>query len=228
MLKAQYTVLLLVLTLAGCGGNDVRGSETSAVEGYNPDPRGLGKTLVYECLDYEFIARLGPGEMAVWLDDRYVILSQVRSASGVKYEEGATMFWMKGDEAMLTLDGQHYSGCQVVPERAPWEDARRRGVDFRAVGNEPGWHLEIQVDRQLLFVGDYGMLRVMVSNPGEQLEGSTRVYHAVEGANDLRVEIVDEPCIDTMKGDDFPSQVSVQLNGRSFWGCGRMLDHPWQ
>ena len=228
VLKAQFTLLLLALMLGGCGGNDVRGNETSAGEGYNPDSRALGKTLVYECLDYEFIARLGPGEMAVWLDDRYVILSQVRSASGVKYAEGDTLFWMKGDEAMLTLDGQRYSGCQAVPARAPWEDARRRGVDFRAVGNEPGWHLELQFNRQLLFVGDYGMLRVMVSDPGEQLEGSTRVYHVVEGANDLRLEIVDDPCVDSMNGDDFPSQVSVQLNGRSFWGCGRMLDHPWQ
>ena len=227
-MSPRCCLLFLAVLLAGCGGGAVRGNEAPAVTDYSPDPRPLAKTLVYECLDYEFIARLGPGEMAVWLDNRYVVLSQVRSGSGVKYQEGETVFWMKGDEAMLTLDGQRYTGCQLAPARAPWEDARRRGVDFRAVGNEPGWYLEIQRERQLLFVADYGMSRVMLDDPGEQFEGPTRVYHAVVEGNDLRVEIVDEPCADSMKGDSFPSQVLVHHNGRTYWGCGRALEHPWE
>ena len=219
--------LAICTVLAGCGGGDVRSSE-SAVVGYSQDQRPLGKTMVYECSGYEFIARLGPGEMAVWLEDRYLILSRVRSASGVKYEEGDTVFWSKGEEVSLLVDRQRYSDCRLAPQRVPWEDARRRGVNFRAVGNEPGWTVEIQRDRHLLFVGDYGMERVMIPDPVDESHGSTRIYYGKTQANELRIEIVDELCTDTMKADSFPSQVLVYINGTTLWGCGRDLSYPWE
>lgn len=224
----RIVCVLFTLTLAACGGHVRGGDDTTGGQGFTADPRPLGRTLVYECADYEFIARLGPGEMAVWLDDRYFILSQVRSASGVKYEEGATVFWLKGEEATLELDGQRYTSCRLNPARAPWEDARRRGVNFRGFGNEPGWHLEIQHGRQILFVGDYGMQRVMIPDPGVQVDGATRSYHGRTEASELRVEIIDGLCRDTMKGDEFPSQVSVQYRGRVYRGCGRDLEIPWK
>ncbi len=224
----RFRFLLLAGMLAACGGQDVRGTQPPPVTDWNSDPRPLGKTLVYECADYEFVARIGPGEMAVWLDDRYMVLSQVRAASGVKYQEGDTEFWMKGDEASLLLDGQRFTGCQLNPSRAPWEDARRRAVDFRAVGNEPGWHLEIQTGRQILFVSDYGMQRLLVTDPGVQRVGDRRIYRAAEEGNDLRVEISDEACVDSMKGDTFPSSVMLHLNGVEYRGCGMELEHPWE
>lgn len=227
-LLARLYALLLGVIIAGCSGGDVRGGERASSASFSPDQRPLGKTMVYECSGYEFIARLGPGEMAVWLEDRYTILSQVRSASGVKYEEGDTVFWVKGEEALLIVDNQQYADCHLAPERVPWEDARRRGVDFRAVGNEPGWYLEIQHGRQLLFVGDYGMQRVMVADPGVESQGAMRTYHSRTSPNDLRVEIVDELCTDTMSGNILPSQVTIYLDGSTLWGCGQTLEHPWQ
>jgi putative lipoprotein len=176
----------------------------------------------------DFIARTGPGEIALWLEDRYVILSHVRSASGAKYQEGDTVFWSKGEEAMLSVGGQTYPECKLAPARVPWEDARRRAVDFRAVGNEPGWSLEIKNGQQLLLVGDYGMQRVMLPDPGFQPTADGRVYHAVSGTDDLVIEIVDGQCVDSMSGASFPSQVNVTWNGRMLSGCGMALDHPWE
>jgi membrane-bound inhibitor of C-type lysozyme len=220
--------LLFCFSLAACGGDDARRSESLGLADFTPDERPLATTLVYECNGYEFVARLGPGEMALWLEDRYVILSQVRSASGTLYEEGDISFWSKGDEAMLTVAGQNYQNCHLLPERVPWEDARRRGVKFRAAGNEPGWYLEIQGGRQLLFVADYGLQRVMVSDPVEERIDPAHVYHGTTGVDDLRVVIVDVPCFDTMSGDAFPSHVEVTLNGVTYPGCGRSLDYPWE
>ena len=227
----QFSATLLLLYLSGCGGHTVQSEES--VDDWHQDPRPVGRTLVYECPGdggpgYEFIARLGPGEMAVWLDDRYVVLSQVRAASGVKYVEGDITFWMKGEEAMLTMGAVEQRNCRLNHARVPWEDARRRGVNFRAVGNEPGWHLEIQQGRQILFVGDYGMERVVVPDPGEERDGPTRIYQASGDGHELRVEVVDEICTDTMKGDSFPSRVTLRLDGTTYWGCGRDLNSPWQ
>lgn len=188
------------------------------------------KTFVFECNDnYGFIARTGPGEIALWLEDRYQVLGQVRSASGSKYEDGTTVFWSKGAVATLTVDGEEHSECVSAPARVPWEDARRRGVDFRATGNEPGWHLEMQRDRQILFVGHYGRQRVFTPWVEAKVNGDRgQSYHAVTEAHDLRIDILQETCRDTMADSVFSHTVRVLLDGSQLQGCGMWLEHPWE
>lgn len=225
-MRHNYLLFFICTALAGCGGGPVRAADPAA--NFLPDERPLAKTMVYDCNGYEFTARLGPGEMAIWLTDRYVVLSQVRSASGTKYQEGDIEFWSKGGEAMLRVGSQQYLNCALVPHRVPWEDARRRGVDFRAVGNEPGWSLEIKEGQHLLFIGAYGSWRVATPDPDAVIQGPTRTWHAITESANLQVQVVDERCIDTMSGEEFPSQVLVTLNGDILYGCGRDLDHPWE
>lgn len=224
----QFRVcVLMCLSLAGCGASSAIQSFSADAGTLQPDERSLGKTFVYDCNGYEFIARLGPGEMAIWFPDEYVILSRVRSASGSLYEEGDISFWSKGNDAMLTVGGQSYMDCKLQPERVPWEDARRRAVDFRAVGNEPGWHLEIQSGRQLLLVLGYGMQRILVSEPAEIDTGATRFYKGNAGERAVQVEIIDQACMDSMSGEQFPSRVVVTLDNAYYEGCGQNLDYPW-
>lgn len=223
-LKPQIT-LIASLLLTACAG---QADETKRAGDFQPDSRPLARTLVYECTGTEFITRLGPGEMAIWLEDRYLVLSQVRSASGTRYEEGDVMFWSRGEEAMLEVDGVRYSDCQLNPLRAPWEDARRRGVEFRAVGNEPGWHLEVRRQENLLFVGDYGATRLLFSEFTIVEEGDELHYRARANGEAIDVTVSETLCHDTMKGEPFPYTVHVQLNERSLHGCGRALDYPWE
>lgn len=217
--------LLASVLLSACAG---QADEPERAADFHPDSRPLAKTLVYECTGIEFISRLGPGEMALWLDERYLVLSQVRAASGTRYEEGEVMFWSKGDEAMLEVDGVRYSDCRLNPARVPWEDARRRGVSFRALGNEPGWQLEVGQQDTLLFVGDYGARRLLFADVDITGKDGLRHYRARSGADSIAVSASETPCNDSMSGEHFPYTVEVQLNGRSLFGCGRTLDHPWQ
>lgn len=226
-MKWRYVVFFCLL-LTACGGDDARRNQSAEGTDTVSHEHALATTLVYECNGYEFVASLSAGAMALWLQDRYVVLAQVSSESGTEYEKDDVSFWSKGDEAMLTVAGQSYQNCHLAPARVPWEDARRRGVEFRGVGNEPGWYLEIQSGRQLLFVGDYGSQRVLVPDAGEERVGPARVYHGADAAHDLRVEIVDEPCADTMSGEMFPSRVAVTLNSIVYQGCGQTLDYPWE
>ena len=218
--------LFVCAALLGCASGNSRSQGGGG--DFKPDPRPLATTMVYECNGYQFTARLGPGEMAVWLPDRYIVLSQVRSDSGILYQEGDVEFWQQGEEAVFTVGRQQFMNCAQNFRAVPWEDARRRGVDFRAVGNEPGWDLEIQDGRHLMMVSDYGMKRVITPDPGVSREDGTRVYHAVTESADLRVEIVEETCFDTMVDESYPSQVTVTLNGEVLRGCGRDLDYPWE
>lgn len=223
-MKWKLLPLLLCTSLGALAG----GEGPADAGDFRPDPRPLATTLVYDCNGFEFVTRLGPGEMALWLPDgRYSVLSQVRSASGTKYQEGDTIFWSKGEAAMLQLGDVEYFDCRILPERGPWADARRRGVAFRAIGNEPGWHLEIVPGRQLLYVGDYGAQRLVVPDPGERVEGTVHRYHAVTESAELWVEIdTAGACFDTMSGEAFPASVTLTVDGRSLSGCGRYLDTP--
>jgi putative lipoprotein len=220
--------LLLCLLVPGCAVSDLLQPPAAEEPGFQPDERPLATTLVYDCDDYEFVARLGPGEMALWLPDQYIVLPQVRSASGTLYEEGDISFWSKGDDAMLTVADQIYQQCQLQPQRVPWEDARRRGVDFRAIGNEPGWFLEIQSGKQLLFVYGYGIQRALVPGPTEDNTDTVRMYSGMSGEHELQVEIVEQTCSDNMSGEQFPNRVVVIFDDTRYEGCGQDLEYLWE
>lgn len=201
-------------------------------------PQPVGETFVCDCpapaggKAFSFTVRTGPGELALWLparfadgaaDERYLVLGQVRAASGAKYQSDGVTVWNKGGEALLAVGEQTFPGCIERSQRAPWAEARRRGVDFRAVGQEPGWHLEIREGERIRFVYDYGEREVVTParEPVEK-EGYT-VYHAETKAHDITVTIADEPCTDTMSGERFEAAARVRLDGRTYRGCGRFL-----
>ena len=187
-----------------------------------------GQTLVYECSDFEFIARTGPGEIALYLPDDYRVLGQVRTGSGLKYADADVTLSSKGEEASLDVGGRHYRDCRLNRARAPWEEARRRGVDFRAVGQEPGWYLEIQQGKQMLLVSGYGQNRTLFATPEPQMVEGVTVYQVRDGAHELRVEVSVEHCRDTMSGEVFENSVRITLDEHIYLDCGIALEPNWE
>ncbi len=187
-------------------------------------PKSTGETLVYECRDYEFVVRTGAGQIALYLPDDYRVLGQVRAASGARYEDGDVVFWSKGNEASLDVGSRRYRGCQLNRARGPWEDARRRGVSFRAVGQEPGWVLEIQPERNMLMVADYGSRRVLLPTPEVELLDGLERYESQDERHHMVVEIELHHCYDSMSGEAYSNRVRVDLNGREYRGCGDALE----
>ena len=73
---------------------------------------------------FTFRVRTGPGEIALWLPERfegrdggtYRVLGQVRAASGAKYQDGPVTVWTKGtSEALLEVDGRTFRACTRTP-----------------------------------------------------------------------------------------------------------------
>lgn len=199
--------------LAGC-----------ATGGGAPARDVAGRTLVYECGDFEFVVHARANGAALYLLDDYRELEQVRSASGTRYEGDDAVFWSQGDEAMLDVGGKKYRGCLLNRSRGPWEDARRRGVDFRAVGQEPGWVLEIRHEATMLMEADYGSTRVLLPTPEPIISDDLERYEASDGSHRLSVQIRLEHCYDTMSGEAYSSRVTAVLDGREYKGCGETLD----
>ena len=107
----------------------------------------------------------------------------------------------------------------------PWDAARARGVSFRAVGNEPGWMLEIVDGEQVLMLADYGEKRVTTPAPEPSKEPSTgdRLYSIRTEAHRLDIRIAALRCQDGMSGFEFPATVTATLDGQTYRGCGRAL-----
>ncbi|MDH4047259.1 MAG: MliC family protein [Gammaproteobacteria bacterium] len=191
-------------------------------------------TSVFDCGDtaggaFSFVIKAGPGEIAIWLPPRfgrpYLVLGQSASASGAKFEGDGITVWTHGDEALLKVDNQRFQGCRKNRARSIWEHAKLSGVDFRAAGNEPGWYLEIRNSDSLKFVYEYGQNELLAPAPAPIEDPASRqVTYAVQNdAYSLIVRIIGAPCIDSMSGDQFESHVVVDLDGKTYQGCGRAL-----
>ena len=181
------------------------------------------RTLVLECVDLKAVVRLGPGEAALFLPSRYIVLSQERAASGAKYVEGDISLWLKGDEAMLGIGESKYH-CRNNRKAAIWEDAKLSGVSFRAVGNEPGWVLLIERNR-LDWRYDYNESQLQLALPEPEIDDANRHtrYELEVDSKSLVLEITGQSCHDSMSGDEYEATVQIDFAGRRFKGCGKAL-----
>ena len=184
------------------------------------------QTFVYECPDgFSFVARTEAGKAWLFLPGNTIDLPQVPSASGAKYSNGSDTFWSKANEALIeTGDGKH-DGCRNNRARAIWEHAKLNGVDFRALGNEPGWYMEISNKQDILLVTDYGQrtYRFPSSTIKSDPNDRTSIYSASSNGSVIEVVIKGDPCRDSMSGEAFSATVSVVVNDRRYTGCGKAL-----
>lgn len=111
-----------------------------------------------------------------------------------------------------------------APPAPAWEDAGPAGVDFRAVGQEPGWLLNIYRENKITLDWDYGQNKAEfpLSAPDTSQEGATR-YSAQASGHTLAITIRRFPCQDAMSGAAFPSTVEVVIDGQTLSGCGRSI-----
>jgi membrane-bound inhibitor of C-type lysozyme len=187
-----------------------------------PDTR----TFVFRCgEEYSFVSRIEGDKAWLFLPGRTVSLPHVPSASGAKFSDGTITFWSKGEEALLILSEMEQYSCRNDRPAAIWEHAKLNGAGFRAVGNEPGWHLEIYTGDRIVLVTDYGETRLEFASPSPQTDqrARTTTYHVQDDSHDLTILIEGRPCRDTMSGEEFSSAVTLTLDGRTLRGCGRSL-----
>jgi membrane-bound inhibitor of C-type lysozyme/uncharacterized membrane protein len=188
----------------------------------------IAETSVYECGEFEFVTRNNDDGILLYMTDDTLIMQQVISASGAKYQGSGGTLWVKGEEATLDLGYRSYRDCKINHHRGPWEDARRRGVQFRAVGQEPGWFLEIKPGQNILLVGDYGGSRYLFNAPEPALEEGVAIYRTENSQNELVVEINADWCQDSMSGQVFSNRVVLNLDGKEFRGCGEAFEDEWR
>ncbi len=107
--------------------------------------------------------------------------------------------------------------------RAPWDASRAAGYTFRAVGQEPGWTVEIAPDAPLRALLDYGERELLLPVRSVTRDGPRTTYHAASDDAELWVSVDATPCADAMSGEPMSHSVSVRVDSRELHGCGRQL-----
>ncbi|WP_006745948.1 META domain-containing protein [Thioalkalivibrio paradoxus] len=141
-------------------------------------------------------------------------LVHARSASGARYvaSDGSdTVFWNKGERAMVTIRGHDLPDCrQLVHPELP----------FRAYGQEPGWLLEISVE-EILLLADYGTRELRMPRPQPRVTADGILYQAeTADGQPLSVAIEAGICADIATGMPHPYRVRYELDGDGHSGCG--------
>jgi membrane-bound inhibitor of C-type lysozyme len=190
-------------------------------------PAGVLRAYVWHCADGQtLVMRNLVREKAIAIDfhDGTRRLDQTISGSGARYADSVVVFWTKGGTATLERQGAPPVQCEERRADSLREDARARGVVYRALGNEPGWILEVGPAGRLSWTTNWGQDRFDF----EQAQASTApdgatVYTAQQGDVSIRASIKAERCVDD--GDvEFDHVVTVEAGGQTLRGCGTRLN----
>lgn len=135
------------------------------------------------------------------------------SASGARYEalDGTdTLFWSKGDRAMVTVRGVNLPPCRVVVEP---------GLPFTARGQEPGWMIRIDAS-EISLNADFGAPQLRMPRTEPQITADGVLYRTAAGGRRLSVSIQPRVCADVATGMPHPYRVRYDLDGGTRSGCG--------
>lgn len=204
----------VLLILAGCSQPTLSPSGTD------------GKTVVYDCGATEnpqsLVVNYRDGKAWVFSAGSTLQLSKAVSASGEKYSDmNGNIFWLHHGEVLADIDDKQYRNCRINHRESIWQAAKLRGVDYRAVGQEPPWTLEISNrDHLQIFIGyERTMHSFTLPKPESDIASRTTRYNTA----DVQLTITGDKCHDSMSGEAFESSVQVTVANNTYRGCGRAL-----
>jgi uncharacterized membrane protein len=222
MLRTLWLAAALASVLAGCEPGPANTPDESAAAVASAAP-AMAEATTWQCGDLRVSSLLKGGALQLSGPFGVRTLAAMRSASGARYgDDRGTEFWDKAGEAMLTLDGQRQPDCSRSASPSPWDAAQARGIGFRAIGNEPGWLVEVgRGDAPALHaVLDFGSRPLDVARATATPDGFSG--QTADGAL-LTLTIQRVVCSDSMSGQDFPASAVLSVGDSTYRGCGRFL-----
>ena len=229
-------IAALTAALAGCQPSappaqdgETATRATAPATPASPDGLAPGERINYQCGDLAVGATFDEqGEsMRLSFSGQGLELPIAISASGARYADDAgNEFWGKGmEDATLTLAGEERRDCVRSNRASPWDVAADSGVAFRAVGQEPGWLVEVEEgegDRPASLTAhlDYGQ-RLLEAGDLER-EGDAWSGQAVDGTS-VELTVEERDCADVMSGERFRAAATLVVGDDRYQGCGAWL-----
>ncbi|MCF6177813.1 MAG: hypothetical protein L3J63_00275 [Geopsychrobacter sp.] len=201
---------LLLLLLTGCAGMQA----VVPVE-----------TLVFRCNDSSLLtAREAGSRLQLMLPVETRELSRRPSRVGRLFKAKNVELLINGDQAELTIARQGTRQCSRDRGAEVWQDARFRGVEFRAAGTKPGWFAELS-DQKLVYAGDYGQQKLSFLD-AQSFNDDNLVQTTIVAVNDghrIKLLLQTGDCWETASRRMFDIRVTLDLDGRIEYGCGKKL-----
>lgn len=101
------------------------------------------------------------------------------------------------------------------------------GIDFFAVGHEPEWNLNFDMDKAMQFEA---LGRMELNHPAAEgvTDGDIIRYTSETEMGEMEVILEKEKCADTMSGDEYDYRVEVKVNtdgseATTYAGCGSFI-----
>jgi len=182
----------------------------------------VARTWVFVCPDESiFVVRASATSAWLFRNGSSVRLGGVATAESLQFSGAGLSLQIDGEIGTLTEPGRAPAVCRNDRRRAVWEQAKLDGVEFRAVGNEPPWVLELREGSRIVLITEYGARRIERHLPPSTSDVASKTTRWEAG--DLRIELSVALCHDSMDGESFETRVVVHWQGRTFRGCGRAL-----
>jgi uncharacterized membrane protein len=186
-------------------------------------PSGNGRAQRWQCGEVLLDARRDGETMHLSFSGRTLALPHVESLTGARFADATgNAFMQLEDHATLILAGDDSRDCTISDRVSPWIEAASRGIVFRAVGNEPGWFVEVAKGESpaLHATLDYGDREAIVAKAqpaglgftGKTADGTTVV-----------LEIQRTRCQDGMSGEAFEATARLVVGDKAYRGCGAFL-----
>ena len=123
-----------------------------------------------------------------------------------------------------TVDTTAVDSAPPTPGRDPWIEAAGRGIEMRALGQEPGWYAEVDEGGTMVIVWDYMERRLSTPSPAPRREAGRTTYETATDSGRVTLVFHDRPCSDAMSGRPFPLTVELRIGDRRLDGCGMKIE----
>ena len=118
---------------------------------------------------------------------------------------------------------ENYNSFTAILQRK-----KKEGIDFYAVGQEPGWTLDLDFEKEFIFSSYDGTRLKALSVPSDD-QGNLSIYRVSSDDGEMIVQVSSGECADVMSGQKFTHSVTVIIKtaaateAKIFKGCGDML-----
>ncbi len=240
-MKMAVSALLFSLSLAGCHSAepDVAPADSPEAKVKVVDPvraptpastpaaaAAVPTPSHWQCEELRLSVEVRHGDGAqLAFSGRKLMLANATPGSGARYADRAgNEFLQTGDHATLVLIGQPKRSCERTAQMSAWNEATARGIAFRAVGNEPGWFVEVNPGDapRLHATLDYGERKIEVTKV-QALSGLLGWAGRTADGTEVRLLVERAACQDGMSAELFEAKAELTVASQRYDGCGAFL-----